>query len=217
MPRRINAPRLVNPLLDNDLAERRLLDLATTGQVRGDVRRIAHDGLPRQRKRPVVHGSTRDGSALTSLLRILAGDLGLVDDLTELDGLIEPGLTPLHVAEPSDTVVPFGTGLTSIDTRDIGPLVRGVKYLIVCSVHLRLSSDGVGFARAYARIGQNASVIGTRTGTVDGERSCRAATSVVQWGTGGSETLHARADMDTNTGYASASFIEGWALPIGRA
>lgn len=216
MVRRI-PPRLVDPLQDNARAERALMDLATSGQVRGDVRRVNRDGLPKPRKIPDLAGGILDGTAVRNLIRILAG-LGMVNDLTRLDGLIEPGLDLLQNHAVSDSTVTFGTTLTTIVSTSVGPLLPGVKYRLLCLVHTRLSVDSTGFARAFARTqAGSSSVSGERTGTVDGERSCNAWASEVVWGAGSSVTMSARANMDTSTGFSSSALVVGLAYPIGRA
>lgn len=218
MPSRVNPPRLVVPGLDNDLAERRLLDVPTTGGLRGDVRTIARDGLPKARKTPELVGSILDGSAVDNLLTILAEQYGLFTKKTHLDGLIVPSIRPVYMAQAKDSTVTFGTGLTTIDSFNLGPFAPGVLWLVRCSVHARLSVDTTGFARVYARIkAGGTSVAGNRTGTVDGERSCRATAFDLFWGTGSTENMAVRGAMDTSTGFASASYIEAMAYPVGRA
>lgn len=217
MPTRRVPPSLIDPRQDNLRAERALLDLTTAGGVRGEVRRINRDGLPKPRTTPDLVGSILDGSATRNLIRILA-ELGIVNDVSQLDGLIEPGIRPLFMAQAKDSTVTFGTSLTTIDNVNLGPFAAGVLWLARCSVHARLSVDTTGFARVYARVKAGGpSVAGNRTGTVDGERSCRATAFDLFWGSGGNENFAVRGNMDTSTGFASASYIEAMAYPIGRA
>lgn len=109
----------------------------------------------------------------------------------------------------------LSTTLATVDSVAIGPLANGVTYDIICEVHMRLSVDSTGYARAYARIGSDSSVMGNQTGSIGGERSCRAtATKSAVVGDGStSYTLYARADMDTDTGTVSSCHIRGMAIP----
>lgn len=132
---------------------------------------------------------------------------------------VSPSTTygPIYAYQSKDSgFTALSTTLTTMDSVTIGPLANGVTYDIICEVHMRLSADASsGFARAYARISTDASVIGNQTGTVGGERSCMAtATKLSVVGDGAtSYTLYARADMDTGTGTCASSHIRGIAIP----
>ena len=109
----------------------------------------------------------------------------------------------------------LSTALQDIHTVEIGPLANGVVYDIECEVHARLSPDSTGYARVYARIAGDASVLGEQTGSVGGERSCHATTTKLNVTGDGvtTYTLRARADMDTSTGTVSSCHIRGRAIP----
>mgnify|MGYP001591757088 CR=1 FL=1 len=109
----------------------------------------------------------------------------------------------------------LSTTLTTMDSVEIGPGVSGVVYDIECNVHSRLSIDATGFARIYARIAGDASVIGEQTGTIAGERSCNAtATKLAVTGDGSTTyTLYARADMDAGAGTCASTHIHGRMVP----
>lgn len=216
---RRNKPRLIDPALDGQGHELKRFGVPSPGDLARLADRAQRGGLAQPRKAPVVSGGQRDGTALDALLAVLA-EQGVIRDQTtpELAGIRALAYTLPEVktnSAVSNSVVTFGTSLTTLLSTSVGPLVSGVDYLLLCITHARLSVDTTGFATAYARTqASSASVAGENTGTVNGERSCVAVSLETVTGAGSSVTMSARGQMTTSTGYASSTLVLGFAFPL---
>lgn len=125
-----------------------------------------------------------------------------------------PTSSPALFASASDDAsTAVTTALANVLTVAIGPLLDGVTYDVEVNVTMRGSVDTTGFVLAYARIGSSSSVVGTKTGTVAGERTILATASETRVGTGATVTLAARAEMSTSTGSVTGVHIAGRAIP----
>lgn len=149
----------------------------------------------------------------------------LQDELDAIDTALDGKSDTTHVHESyptlfgvlqSDTARQVTGTLATMEETTVGPLVDGVTYDIELDVDMRASLDsGSGYVVAYARIGSESSVSGTRTGTLNGERTISATATVAGYvGTGASLALYARAQMSGGTdGSVSATTIRGRAIP----
>lgn len=121
----------------------------------------------------------------------------------------------VHIEGSNDASVAVTTSLATMHSVDLPALVLNKTYDIKLTVGMRGSVSSGGYCIAYARIGGDSSIAGTKTGTVGGERWITS--TVWKMGVVGDgvsvTTVYARAAMDTGTGTATGIHIYAEAIP----
>lgn len=232
-------PRLAGVLIDPG-DEVLVIELPGIGPGSGSTR-VVLGKLQRSEPASIAFEAPLAGGSLPSHLHTEADVTGLVGDLSTLTTDVAGKANAVHTHDTryyteaevdaliaaissthnptifanasSDSTVVVGTSLVDALTTTIGPLLNGVVYDIELNVFMRGSIDTTGFIRAYARIGSGSSVIGTRTGTVGGERTIMASTTDSRTGSGATVALAARTDMSTSTGSVTGMHISARAIP----
>lgn len=105
---------------------------------------------------------------------------------------------------------------TTITNSNLPALLIGVPYLVFAESDMDMNAPAGQSIIACVRIGSSGATIdGTRTATVGGERRGTAWDAQIIIGTGASVNIAARARVTGGTGTVNDCISFGWAIPLG--